>query len=38
MTNQEAIEILRELNSNYFSEDFDDVNEAIEIAIHVLEN
>ena len=37
MTNQEAIEVLKELNENYFSDDFDEANEALELAIKALE-
>lgn len=36
MTKQEAIEVLRELNDNYFANEFDDANESIEIAIREL--
>lgn len=34
---KEAIETLKELNENYFSDDFDDANEAIILAIQALE-
>ncbi len=37
MNSQEAIETLKELNENYFSDGFDDANEAIELAISALE-
>lgn len=36
MTKKEAIEVLRNLNDNYFAHEFDDVNEALKIAIEEL--
>lgn len=36
MTKKEAAEVLRDLNDNYFANEFDDANEAIEIAIKEL--
>lgn len=36
MNKEQAAEVLRDLNDNYFANEFDDANEALEIAIQEL--